>query len=459
VKTKAILLLLILLLLAACGRSTTTDYEPLPAPQEDYIAEYTQTEIIPDEIVPEEIPQSPFPTAVYSGFVDERFELISLIFRLAGRHEHSGSYTPYQEELSNRFREFNHHGAVMLARAWNFGFDAVLGFAIHMERTESGFTIIDTNDFIANDNLGRWDAERIELFIAQVNDFYLTSDFATFFRENVPYFLEHSEMFHAQLYGRLNKYWFYDHGIHPGSLRAVITPGTTRGAYASRIYDDYGNALAVYGTVPGVDDYNERWLLNLLVHEFSHAIGNPIAARWYEEDENFRQLSNRSIDMARMPFYPTGMIMAGEYVTRAYTILYMVENEGINLIFQLLNEKAQGFPYIGYVYYMVTGENPLAGDADVMELVLGTNFEIAEEELSFEMPTGELRWRFVYLHDGELDLSQFWQSEVGNVFDTTLGEVLYVILPDGRRLLYIDLGYAGDGWSDQHRSYAVFPLD
>lgn len=463
-------LFIMLIALTACGRGSATndaptqdthvqepiahEYEPTP-PSEIYPTEPSDAENATAE--PETyISPAIFPQPVYSGFVDERFELISLIFRLAGRPEHGNTFTPFQQQLSERFSEFRHHGAVGLARSWGFGFDAVLAFAVHMEWTENGFVLIDTKDALAYEAFGRWDRTRAENFLIAVNDFYLTTDFAAFFRENVPYFLEHSERFRTQLYDNLNKDWFYPHGIHPDIMRAVISPATSQNGYASRIFDDNGELLALYAAIPGT--HNFSGFMPFMVHEFVHGFANNIAAEWYAENEIFRQMSTGSIDLIRMPFYPTGLIMGFEYVTRAYTILYMVENEGVNPIFLLLNEKAMGFPNIGYVYAMITGEYLLGQDMDLIRLVLDTDYEIMDEQFTYTLPRGVIHWHFVDLLGAELDLTQFTHSTVGNIFNTGLGDVIYFIDADGNRFLHIDIGPGGDAWGDEFRSYVVFPL-
>jgi len=458
---KVVGLLLFLFAFTACGRSSDVYDTPLPELYEPATEEQIYEPLQPETALIETATNATaiqFPKAAYSGFVDERFELISLIFRLAGRPEHSNTFTPYQQKLSDTFSEFSRHDAVIHARGWGLGFDAVLRFAVHMEWTENGFVLIDTNDFLINHSSGSWNKERAEVFIELVNDFYLATGFATFFRDNIPYFLEHSERFRYQLYDNLNKDWFYSHGISPDVMRAVISPATSQNGYASLIHGADGNALALYGAIAGTADDYSGWM-SFLVHEFVHGFANAIAAEWYEKHEFFRQFVNDSVDLVRMPFYSTGLIMANEYVTRAYTILYMVENEGMNPIFLLLNEKAQGFPNIVYVYFMITGEYLQTWRTNIKELVLGADYEIDEEEFSFPLPTGVIRWHFINIFDTELDLSQFSHSDIGNIFGTTLGDVMYVTRGDGSRFLYIDIGDAGDAWSSQHRSYAAFPLD
>jgi len=160
-----------------------------------------------------------------------------------------------------------------------------------------------------------------------------------------------------------------------------------------------------------------------------------------------------------MPFYPTGQIMANEYVTRAFTVLYMAENTRANPVLLLLNEKSNGFPYIFEVYAMVTGDTPIDLSGDVISLIFAdADFLIDETEHSISLGEQVVTWRFLRLQEYVLDINALSFSEVGNVFDTSLGDILIVRIDD-MEFLYIDIGSGVDvGWSAQFRQYNVFPL-
>jgi hypothetical protein len=97
---------------------------------------------------------------------------------------------------------------------------------------------------------------------------------------------------------------------------------------------------------------NDKWLKSVVVHEFSHAFANPIAEKWYAENEMFRSWCD-NMNFEKVPEYaPVGITMAGEYLTRAYTILYAVENDNGNLPQLLLGEEGR-FPHIKQVYEII----------------------------------------------------------------------------------------------------------
>ena len=303
--------------------------------------------------------------------VYESVELMTLLFRLAGGHwVFSNEFTEYQQSLMPAFEEFANHPAVEFARyitaSRGIGFDAVMWFALYMEETDDGFALKDGAQFWYMD--GRWTPEIANEFIPLINDFYAVSGFGEFFESHISYFEEHTRRMMDELWSVINFDWFYQFGFGPDQLRITLYPSGSQGGFGP---DMQGNSYAV---LPVTANYGD-WL-SFAIHEFAHSFANPIAEAWYEENEEFRRFSNESVDLVRMPFYGSGITMAREYVTRAYTILYMVENHGADLLLQLTAEIASGFYNIETVYSMITDHVPiLTPETDMLALFLGEGLE------------------------------------------------------------------------------------
>ena len=321
---------LLLTVFSACGGDKAANYEDIPY----YYSQASNINI---------------------GFVDKRFELVSLVFRLAGRPEHNDISTSYQRRLASTFDNYRQHPLVTYtAQNLHFGYDAVFAMAIHLEKIGNEFTLISDTDFLFAEMGGfvSWTRENAAEFIELLNDFYVYANFSEFFHENAAYFTEHSERFQNALYNYINFEWFRQHGFNPDNMRVVLSPSSSQNGYGGWIYGRTPDETIVYAALPGSRDYSG--FRCFVIHEFAHAIGNPIAKVWYLENEDFRRWSDDSVDLIRMPFYSSGMIMAFEYVTRAYTILYMVENTDADLLQLLRAEYLNGFPYIQEVYAMIT---------------------------------------------------------------------------------------------------------
>jgi C-terminal processing protease CtpA/Prc len=109
--------------------------------------------------------------------------------------------------------------------------------------------------------------------------------------------------------------------------------------------------------------------------------------------------------------------------------------------------------------------NAIKAAESVIRGHLGVDFTIVTDEV-FSMNIGErvFTWSFLDLGGHRLDISQFHtlnaaNAELGNIYNTQLGDV--IIVNDGlgiRLLIDIDSGTAV-GWSENHRLYRTFTLN
>ena len=390
------------------------------------------------------------------GFVDERFELVSLVFRLAGKEEYNESSTAYQRQIDSTFSDFKHHPIVVYtAQNLHFGYDAVFNMAIHLEKEGSEFAFINNTDSLFREMGGTtiWTLVNTTEFLELLNDFYQDTDFSSYFNENAEYYEELSERFNNDIYDSINFEWFRQHGRNPDNFQAIISPSSSLNGYGGWVYGTISEDIIAYAALPGLTDY--IGYTSFVIHEFAHSIGNLVAEELYLENEEFRRWSDDSVDIFHLPYYSSGMIMACEYVTRAYTILYMVEISNAYLSRLLHAEIAAGFPYIQQVYALITDYEVMEISNDV-SVVLGTDDYIIGEEQSLIIGGHLIKWHHIDMLDHELILEDYIQTDVGNIFGSHTGDVLLVI-KDDYKYLYIDLGSAEhQGWSSQHRMYSIY---
>ncbi|MCL2702270.1 MAG: DUF4932 domain-containing protein [Defluviitaleaceae bacterium] len=301
------------------------------------------------------------------NYVDERNELVSLVFRLAGSRAYSEVTTEYQRSLNSAFNEFNGHPVIqyvhdLWAQEFWIGFDAVFAMAIHLEKAGDEFILLDNIDLLVEETAGmvRWTRENAPEFVRLLNDFYTDINFSEFFQRNTPYYLEQSARFADELYNNVNLAWFGQFGKNPDNMRVILSPSTSQNAYGRSVYcADTGDSI-IYAGLFIADNYS-RWH-NFVAHEFAHSFSNPMAEVWYAENEEFRRLVDDTFLNSRRlsSSYSIEMIVAYEYLTRAHTILYMMENTNANLWRLLFEEKyLWGFPNIEKVYAMITNHTPM----------------------------------------------------------------------------------------------------
>jgi len=281
--------------------------------------------------------------------VDMRCELLSLIFRLAGRPEYSSDTTDYQKSLIANFSQFTNHPAVAYARDYGNGYGAPIAYAIRMNwENEKCTHLYDIPDLAVYG----WDETWLSNFIPLINDFYTVTKFGEFFQENVPYYHEVSARFNDQLYRKFNKDWFAKYGIKPEFLRVSLSPNRSGGGFGPSIKDGNGNIVMVYPNLPDLEDYSSR--MPFLVHEFCHSFADSIGQKFYEESEMYRKICDEAMGAdGTLPEYNAILPIIVEYATRAYTILYLVENEGKDPAELFPSDIDKGFPHIAEVYAMI----------------------------------------------------------------------------------------------------------
>jgi len=273
----------------------------------------------------------------------------------------------------------------------------------------------------------------------------------------MEYFLEHSARFYDEVYSIINFEWFSQHGINPDNLRVVLSPASSRNGYGASVFGDTPADEVVYGGIPTSVDF--RGFHSWVIHEFAHAIANPIADVWYLENAEFRGWAISSMDTVRYPAYSTSLIWAYEYLTRAFTILYFVESHDEDLVDLLISERRMGFDNIEYVFAMIAEHEIIGLGYGLVGRFLGVEYEIDDVVHEIEGHHAAATWRFVNLVEGAISLDDFPHNHQSDGFPTQTGDVFVLTNRFGTMWLYIDLGSAEHlGFSENHRMFSLFSL-
>jgi len=299
------------------------------------------------------------------NLVDERFELVSLVFRLAGDSKYGVADTGYQRELDSRFDAHKRHPVVEYARQnLGFGYDAVFNMAVHLEKAGGGFALVGNIGYLLDDKWSpRWNRENANTFVELLNDFYADAGFAGFFAEHSGLYAELSESFGRDYLGRFNFKWFEAHGVNPGSLKVVLSPAGNNDGYGSIVYGAGPCDSVAYAAlcVPEVypkdhKDYNDHasYCVSALACLFAYSFAGPVAKALYAENEEFRKWCDDSVDLALLPSCPDGQAVAYRYAATAYGAMYMAENAetGVELVLGMYKEN--GLAHIEDVYALIS---------------------------------------------------------------------------------------------------------
>ena len=287
-------------------------------------------------------------TVMAENLVDERFELVSLVFRLAGDPNFSETLLGYQRTLEETFGSFSDHPVVEYAR-WLNAFithDAVFYMAVHLERTDYGFRLSDNIASLVED--GGWTPLAAVRFVELLNDFYADTNFSSFFRSNKGNYRRRSAEILEQSTD-LDREWFRQFGIEPDNLRLVVMP----------VWRAHGHRATVLGEIAG-DTVSyvaiSHYFYRFTMHGFMQTLARPLGHYLYHNNEDFHRWSNDTVDPNRLPFHLTGQAVGYGYLTRALTWLYVAETQNRSspvLEHGIAGEARYGWIYITEVFNLV----------------------------------------------------------------------------------------------------------
>ena len=292
------------------------------------------------------------------NMVDERFECMAVIFRLAEKENYCHLFTDYQRDVAEIFAKFAEHPAVKLIKSFDgsngiwVGWHCTLEFAVCIEKKDEGFVFIEDISSIGNG----WTETAARDFLPLFNDFYLDTNYGEFFNSYILHFEEVTRNFVDNFYSKIDLDWFGKY-VDSSNLRCIYS--LSSGNYGAIVNDKIIYCLVCAGNAISANAKSDN--MPPIIHEYCHSFANPLAHRWYKENPEFKKWCVDSVNHDKMPYYSNGRTMANEYVTRAYNILYEVQH-GADLEEWLSKERdwqfANSFKYIEDVYKMILELEP-----------------------------------------------------------------------------------------------------
>lgn len=270
--------------------------------------------------------------------VDERVELLSVVFRLAGADEYSANDAKaYVRDIEQWFGPYRQDTLVRYARRLRnengIGYDAVAMMAVCLEG-EGGRYRLPRNEDTLKELYGgdRWNAFNTAEFVRLLNAFYDRSGFGRFFREHGEWYRRMTDRFALQV--NFNRDWYPAfYGTGGEEYRIILGCSNGGNNYGPRIYSDEGKKTAY--AVLGCWGFGEEDLADfsghtpILIHEFNHSFINPLMKldgnrdRLETAGERIHQaLSRVMADQA----YGTWPTVINEALVRAAVVRYLRDN-------------------------------------------------------------------------------------------------------------------------------------
>lgn len=289
--------------------------------------------------------------------VDERTELLSIIFRLAESREFMNDNVPfYTKEIDEYFAPFKEHEAVKFAKKvrneQRVAYDAVMSIAIDVEITDS-IRLRPNLSIFSIDN--RWGLESATKFIKHLNQFYFDTKFKDFFSKHVTLYKVAEDKF-SEILMEVDLDWFEKfYGEKPkGNFNLILSIPNGWGNYGPKaIFNDGKEELyAIIGSCEADSSgqlfYPER-VTSTVIHEFNHSFCNSLIDANYPAiqtitDKMYKLVKKKLASQA----YGNAKTMDYEILVRACVIRYSQRNkvDEDNLKHQVYFEQSKGFLWI-----------------------------------------------------------------------------------------------------------------
>lgn len=218
---------------------------------------------------------------------DERFELTSIMFAIAGAQEYSQCAIPsYREDiavLKERFEMSEPIDFVRELRQYSIGYNAVSTAADMMEIKGGKIRLQPRYDISkVLEHEPRWNEPLFTEYLEMVNLFYKQSKFKKFYKEHAELYRLAEERMDRVLAG-MNLDWFgsfYGKPLDP-SLHVYVSLNNGPSNYATPSGVLIGTAV----DEAGKPAFNPVGAAMLLIHEFGHHYANSIFDTWYPQME------------------------------------------------------------------------------------------------------------------------------------------------------------------------------
>ncbi len=288
--------------------------------------------------------------------VDERTELLSIIFRLAGASEYINDNIPsYSKAIDVYFAQFINHGAIKFAQKMreenSVGYDAVMSLAISLEISDSVRLCKNLSPKSIDE---RWGMDNVNEFVKLLNSFYFDTKFRDFFSSHSSLYKTAEDRF-SVIMKNADFDWFEKfYGKKSGKFNLILSIPNGGCNYGPKvIYIDGSEDLyAVMGCC--IADSLEKptyskGVLQIVIHEYNHSFCNPLIDANFQamepaSEKIFKPLKNKLSSQA----YATPKTMEYENLVRACVIRYYQRN-GVDenlLRYQVTGEFDNGFIWI-----------------------------------------------------------------------------------------------------------------
>lgn len=284
--------------------------------------------------------------------VDERVELLSVVFRLAGNPEYNMNTLPaYSADIDRYFGPYGDHPAVKLARtlAEKNGayFDAVMSMAISLSPPPELEPLVAFTPDVPD---RRWGLANAEKFLPLLRDFYRDSKFAGFYAAHQTMYRTAETRFASTL-GSVDFGWYSRfYGKAPDlTYHLILGMNNGGGNYGPHLVPARGGIelFSIIGCWTHDDAGNPTYPLDqgylaTIIHEFNHSFVNPAVDDHWKDFVGAELVNGAVADQMKLLAYGDAKTMVDESLVRAAVIVYFSDH-GEDSQKRIRQEQRQGF--------------------------------------------------------------------------------------------------------------------
>ncbi|HUA99954.1 MAG TPA: DUF4932 domain-containing protein [Terracidiphilus sp.] len=287
--------------------------------------------------------------------VDERVELLSIVWRLAGSPEYNMNTLPnYSQDIDRYFAPYRDDPAVKMAqtleRTRGVSFDAVMAMAISLSPPPALQPLVPFSDSVPDP---RWGIQGSEKFLPLLRDFYRDSKFEEFYRAH-SVFYQLAESRFATTLSAVDFGWYSRfYGEAPKlTYHLILGMNNGGGNYGPRLVHPDGSMelFSIIGcwTHDNADNPTyppDKGYLSTIIHEFNHSFVNPaVSQHWGEFSSAEKLYAVVAAPMQRIA-YANAQTMVDESLVRAAVIVYFQDRgeDGVQNLKRIRQEQRLGF--------------------------------------------------------------------------------------------------------------------
>ena len=260
--------------------------------------------------------------------VDEKIELLSIVFRLAEKQEYSNKYFKlYVDRIEQYFEKYKNHELIQFTKSIinenGISFDGPMWLAVHLD---DNLKLLTDVKYVWEQD-PRWTKEIVEKFVPLLQKFYKDTKFDIFFKNNADLFDETAKRF-APIYEQINLNWLFSFfGQEPKEI-FLINIGFGIGGNCYGVNLDYINGNRKVYAIMGVGmfdnagypEFSVMYDLPLVIHEFCHPFVDKLTEK---NKEMFRDSGEKISSNIITEAYSSWEAVLDETLVNASMIMYM----------------------------------------------------------------------------------------------------------------------------------------